>query len=132
MLKKLMVILIITFPVVGFSQNNESETSDIEVFVIAEKMPEFMGGKDSMLLFISKNIRYPLEAKEDNIQGRVFVNFVVGADGSIRDAKILRGVHKLLDNEALRVVKSMPKWNPGEMKGKKVAVSYNLPVSFKL
>ena len=77
-------------------------------------------------------MKYPAVAKENGIQGTVYVNFVVWKDGKIRDVKILRGVNKMLDDEAVRVVKAMPTWNPGKQRGKPVSVSYNLPIKFTL
>ena len=84
------------------------------------------------MAFLGKNIKYPALAKESGIQGRVFINFVVEIDGSITDVKVLRGIGGGCDEEAVRVVESMPKWKPGKQRGKPVRVSYNLPVKFTL
>lgn len=103
------------------------------VFEIVEVMPEFPdGGMGALMKFLGENIKYPAEAKEKKIQGRVTVQFVVNQDGSISDTKILRGASPLLDAEALRVVGSMPKWKPGMQKGKAVRVRYTIPVVFSL
>lgn len=97
-----------------------------------EDEPQFPGGLDALMKYLSKNIRYPEQAKKDNIQGKVYVTFVVEKDGSINGAKILRGVGGGCDEEALRVVNAMPKWEPGKLQGKPVRVQYNLPIVFKL
>ena len=115
----------------------EEETTD-EVFMIVEDMPRFMGCTDDectqleIMKYISKNTKYPPIAKENNITGRVFVSFVVDKTGKVTKVKILRGVDKYLDAEAVRVVKSMPKFKPGKQRGKAVNVQYNVPINFKL
>ena len=123
-------LLFFAIPFIGMSQ--EPATSKGEVFNIVETMPEFPGGNTEMFKFLKETLIYPPKAKMNNIQGKVYINFVVGKDGVIRDVKIIRGVHKLLDKEALRVVKLMPKWTPGVQRGKKVSVSFNLPINFRL
>ena len=95
-------------------------------------MPEFPGGMDQMAKYLSENIKYPEEAKEKGISGRVFISFVIEKDGSVSNAKVMRSVNPLVDDEAVRVVKAMPKWKPGLMKGQPVRVNYVLPVNFKL
>lgn len=95
-------------------------------------MPEFPGGMEAMMHFLSDNIRYPEKAKDDNIEGRVFIQFVVEKDGSIGEVKLLRGIGGGCDEEAIRVVKAMPKWTPGQQDGKAVRVYYTLPIFFKL
>ena len=82
--------------------------------------------------WLGKNVKYPVIAQENNIQGRVTVQFVIERDGSITDVKVLRGVDPSLDKEAVRVVKSMPKWKPGKQRGKPVRVSYTVPINFRL
>lgn len=103
-----------------------------EVYTLVEKMPEFPGGMGELMKFLATNIRYPAQAKNAGIQGRVFINFVVETDGSIKDVTVLRGIGGGCDEEAVRVVSMMPKWVPGRQKGKEVRVSYNLPVKFSL
>lgn len=105
-----------------------------EIFTVVEKMPEFPGGIQKLYNYLGNNIRYPEVAKEAGIQGKVYISFVVEKDGSIKDVKVLRGIPggKMCDNEAIRVVKAMPKWSPGKQRGKPVRVSYNLPVQFTL
>ena len=102
------------------------------VYQIVEEMPKFPGGEPAMFKFISENVKYPQEAKDKNISGRVFVNFVVEKDGSVDEVKVLRSIGGGCDEEAVRVVKSMPKWTPGKQKGKPVRVSYIIPFVFKL
>lgn len=103
-----------------------------EVYDIAEVEPSFPGGPEEMAKWIQHQVNYPIEAIEMGEQGVVYVKFTVNTDGSIVDAKIRKSVSESLDNEALRVVKKMPKWIPGEQDGKKVRVSFTLPISFKL
>lgn len=124
-------IIVITFSVTGCSQEPKT-VSEEEVFTIVENMPDFVGGREGLSEYLKTNIIYPEEAKVNGIQGNVYVNFVVNKEGKLIEVRIIRGVHKLLDAEALRVVNAMPKWTPGTQRGKRVAVSYNLPVKFIL
>ena len=111
----------------------EEEVEEQEIFEVVEQMPEFPnGGMAGLRQFLSKNIKYPTIAQENGTQGRVTVQFVVNADGSIVDAKVIRGVDPYLDKEALRVINSMPKWKPGMQRGKAVRVKYTVPVMFRL
>ena len=105
---------------------------EAEVFTIVEEMPSYPGGDQKMYEYLGKNIKYPQIARESSIQGRVFVNFVVEPGGSVSNVKVLRGIGGGCDEEAVRVVKSMPKWKAGKQRGKAVRVSYTLPVVFKL
>ena len=98
----------------------------------AEVMPEFPGGEQAMMKFVAENVQYPEEAKEKEISGRVMVGFIVEKDGSISDVKVAKGIGGGCDEEAVRVVKAMPKWKPGKEKGKPVRVSYMMPFTFKL
>lgn len=109
-----------------------STPDDTTVFVVVEEMPQFPGGQSELMGYIGKNVKYPQKAIEKKISGRVVVSFVVGKDGTLRDFKVVRAVHPELDAEALRVIKSMPKWNPGRQRGKNVAVKYTIPVNFSL
>jgi TonB family protein len=102
------------------------------IYQIVEVMPEFPGGTEKMMDYLSKNIKYPEAAKEKGISGRAFLSFVIEKDGAVSDVKVVKGIGKECDDEALRVVKAMPKWKPGLMKGKPVRVSYMLPIFFKL
>ncbi|MBR5635066.1 MAG: energy transducer TonB [Prevotella sp.] len=103
-----------------------------KVFEVVEQMPSFPGGDAALMQYLSNNIKYPVVAQENGVQGRVVVSFVVEKDGSITDVKVVRSVDPSLDKEAQRVVKSMPKWIPGKQNGSAVRVKYNVPVSFKL
>ena len=102
------------------------------VYNIVEVMPEFPGGIDKLVDYLSENIKYPEQAKDQGISGRVFINFVIEKDGSVSNAKVMRSIGGGCDDEALRVVNAMPKWKPGLQKGKPVRVSYMLPINFKL
>jgi TonB family protein len=101
-------------------------------FTVVETMPSYPGGMGELMKFLANNIKYPLQAKSNGIQGRVFINFTVEADGSISNVRVLRGIGGGCDEEAVRVIKKMPKWDPGIQKGERVRVSYNLPVKFTL
>ena len=103
-----------------------------KVYDVVEVMPEYPGGMSEMMNFLHHNVRYPEAAMKKKIQGRSVIRFVVEKDGSLSDFKVVRSAGSLLDAEALRVAKSMPKWKPGKMKGKTVRVKYMLPVSFRL
>ena len=110
----------------------EEEVDEQEIFTVVEEMPSFPGGMGECMKFLAKNIKYPTVAQENGVQGRVIVQFVINRDGSIVDAKVVRGVDPYLDKEALRVIKMMPKWSPGKQRGKEVRVKYTLPVMFRL
>ena len=110
----------------------DEEVVEQEIFKIVEEMPSFPGGEAKLMEFVGKNIKYPQIARETGIQGRVFVNFVVEPDGSVSNVTVLRGIGGGCDEEAMRVVKNMPKWKPGKQRGKAVRVQYMLPVNFRL
>ncbi len=110
----------------------EEEIVEAEIFKVVEEMPEFPGGAAKMMEYIQKNMKYPLMARESDIQGRVFVNFVVEPDGSISNVTVMRGIGGGCDEEALRVVNSMPKWKPGKQRGSAVRCSFTVPIIFKL
>ncbi|SMO69936.1 outer membrane transport energization protein TonB [Saccharicrinis carchari] len=110
----------------------EEETDDAPVFFIVEEMPEFPGGDTELRKYIAQSVKYPVIAQENGIQGRVYVQFVVGTDGGVTQVKVARGVDPNLDKEAIRVVQSMPKWKPGKQRGKAVKVSYTVPINFVL
>ena len=103
-----------------------------EIFVVVEEQPEYPGGNAAMMQFLSNNIRYPVIAQENGIQGRVICNFVVERDGSITDVQVVRGVDPSLDREAVRVIQQMPRWKPGKQRGQAVRVRFTLPVVFRL
>lgn len=113
-------------------QAQQEEAQSDQVFMMVEEMPQFSGGEKALREFITSNIRYPKEAQENGIQGRVYVTFVIDTLGSVVDAKIARGVDPSLDREALRVVRELPKWQPGKQRGELVKVAYTVPISFAL
>ena len=105
---------------------------EIKVFDVVEQMPSFPGGPQALMEYLGNNVKYPPVAAELGLQGRVVVSFVVERDGSLTDVKVERSVDPSLDKEAVRVVKSMPRWIPGKQKGKEVRVKFNVPVAFRL
>ena len=109
----------------------KADTKD-EVFMVVEQMPEFPGGIQELMSFLSKNIKYPASAMAKNVQGRVIVQFVVEKDGTPTEFKVIRSVDPDLDAEALRVMKEMPKWKPGMQRGQVVRVKYTVPVTFRI
>lgn len=108
------------------------EESDEEFFMVVENMPEFPGGDAGLMKYIQNNVKYPPIAKEYNITGKVYVSFIVDKSGSVTDVKIVRGVDKSLDAEAVRVVKSLPKYKPGKQRGEAVRVMFTIPINFTL
>ena len=110
----------------------EEEVVEEQIFTVVENEPEFPGGMDALYKYLSQNIKYPQLARENGITGKVYVTFVVEKDGSIANPKILRDIGGGCGAEAIRVVKAMPKWNPGKQRGKAVRVQFNLPVNFNL
>lgn len=103
-----------------------------KVFDVVEQMPSFPGGNAALMNYLGQNIKYPVIAEENGIQGRVIVQFVVGKDGHISDVRVAKSVDPSLDKEAVRVVKGMPRWIPGKQNGQAVTVRYTLPVTFRL
>ncbi len=103
-----------------------------KVFDVVEQMPSFPGGNQALMEYLSKNVKYPVVAQENGVQGRVVVSFVVERDGSITDVKVVKSVDPSLDREASRLVSGMPKWIPGKQNGSAVRVKYNVPVTFRL
>lgn len=115
---------------ISFAQQSKSEQGNI--YTAAEQMPSFPGGKDALNKYIRKHLRYPKAAMKNATQGKVVVRFVVEADGSISHATIVRSLDAACDKEALRVIREMPKWDPGMQNGHFVAVYYNLPITFAM
>ena len=110
----------------------EEEEEEV-IFVVVESMPEFPGGQQAMMRYIGENIKYPVIAQENGIQGRVICQFVVEKDGKVTDIQVVRSSGEpSLDKEAVRVINSMPKWKPGKQRGKPVRVKYTIPVNFRL
>jgi len=113
-------------------ETKDEEVVEEEIFISVEKMPEFPGGEEKLYKYLRDNLKYPDMAAQQNIQGKVYVQFVVEKDGSIANPKVLRDIGGGCGDEALRVVRAMPKWNPGIQRTKKVRVQYTLPVNFQL
>jgi TonB family protein len=112
--------------IIDYIKNEEED-----ILVVAEIMPQFIGGEQAMYTFLNKNVYYTQCAKDSMIQGRVYVQFVVEKDGSITNVTVPRGLYCGLNEVAIKAVKKMPKWIPGEQRGKKVRVKYTLPIQFK-
>jgi len=110
----------------------EEEEEEAQVFFIVENMPEFPGGDLELRKHIAQNVQYPEIAKENGIQGRVFVQFVVNQKGKVEQVKVVRGVDPALDKEAIRVISNLPNWAPGSQRGKPVKVSFTVPINFQL
>jgi TonB family protein len=115
-----------------FEHQGESTSNGEELFTTADVMPEFPGGMEGLSSFLQKNIQYPEMAREAGVQGKVFISFNILKDGSVSDVKVEKSADPSLDKEAVRVVKMMPRWNPGKQNGKPVAVHMTLPVNFSL
>ena len=103
-----------------------------KIYDKVDQMPEFKGGMDALMKYMGDNVTYPEKAKEEKIEGKVFVSFVVNEKGKVTQAKIVKGANELLDKEALRVINKMPDWTPGKHEGKNVNVKMHLPINFKL
>ena len=110
----------------------EPEPEEEEIFMVVEDQPEFPGGTAALLEYLRKNIKYPAICRENNIQGRVLVTFIVNKDGAIVEPEVVKSVNPSLDKEALRVISGMPNWKPGSQRGKPVRVKYTVPVNFRL
>ena len=111
--------------------DDEAETETVDWVLIQDK-PMFKGGMEALMVFLAKNIKYPEISKNNESEGVVYIEFVIGVDGAVRDAMIRRGIDPYIDKEALRVVNIIPNWTPGKQRGKAVNVSYILPIRFKL
>ena len=110
----------------------EPEIEDDTPFQVVEDQPEFPGGTAALMEYLRKNIKYPSICRENNIQGKVIVTFIVNRDGSIVEPEVIKAVNPSLDKEALRVISGMPNWKPGKQRGKAVRVRYSVPVNFRL
>ncbi|MGB0165477.1 MAG: energy transducer TonB [Luteibaculum sp.] len=121
----------VNLPIMGPIADLDTTTEEV-IHTQVDKMPQFPGGVEKLYEFLGKNIKYPSMALDGGIQGVVYVTFVVEKDGSVSDPKVLRGIGGGCDEEALRVVRKLPKWEPGEQRGRKVKVQYNVPVRFRL
>ena len=112
--------------------NGQEMSDDASIYKAVDVMPEFPGGQDAMIAYLTKNLRYPDAAMKNGIQGKVYVSFVVTKTGDISNVQVSQSLHPLCDAEAVRVVKAMPKWIPGKQKGQNVNVVFSLPIAFKL
>lgn len=128
MKKLFLIVFFMAF--VSVNAYSQSKEQDDAVYSMVSEQPSFPGGMQEMMKFISENRKYPAEAKAKDIHGKVIVAFVVERDGSLSDVKIRRGIGYGCDEEAIRLIKSMPKWTPGKQNGKAVRVSFMLPVTF--
>lgn len=113
------------------TQNTALEEEEYEYFEVVQ-IPEFPGGERALRKFIAKNLNYPEEAKSKKIEGKVYVNFVVSQTGDVKNVKVMRSIDPLLDNEAIRIVQSMPKWKPAKQRRKPVDCSFTIPIVFSL
>ena len=121
-----------TMPIAFVNDEQKSQQTDEQVFIVVEQMPVFPGGDMAFGEFIGKEVKYPDDAKKAGTQGKVFVTFIVNKEGNVVNPKIARGVSPSIDKEALRVISSSPKWTPGKQKGKNVDVRFTLPIAFTL
>jgi periplasmic protein TonB len=131
----LLLALCISFSFLSNGQDKTKNTPVVltdSVYLKADIMPEYQGGKNALMNFIASNVQYPQDAKKDRIQGKAFVQFVVNPDGTISNITVIRGVCPSIDEEAIRVIKGMPVWIPGEDKGVKVKVQLVVPINFVL
>lgn len=126
---KRLFLLMFFMAFVSVNAYSQSDDSD-EIYNIVEEMPEFPGGTSNMKEYIQDNLQYPAEAKELDVHGRVFVKFVIERDGTISNVKVLRGIGSGCDEEAIRLITSMPKWKPGKQRGKEVRTYFTYPITF--
>ncbi|MBP5241941.1 MAG: energy transducer TonB [Bacteroidales bacterium] len=137
-MKKIVLSLVMLLAVAALSaqnagsKNNVKESVDEPTFITVEQMPEFPGGQEGLVNYLVENLNYPEKAKAEKITGKVYVSFVVEKDGSISNVKVLRDIGYGCGEEAVRVVKAMPRWKPGMQRGKNVRVQYTLPLNFQL
>lgn len=132
-MKNLILLLLLLFSFRGYSQKYEAEIGVNEkVYVIVEEMPLFPNGKEGLVNYLRKNIQYPKKAIEKGNEGKVIVSFVVNKKGETTGIKVTQSVSEELDNEAIRLIKNMPRWIPGKQDGFPVSVSFNLPLNFTL
>jgi periplasmic protein TonB len=110
----------------------EEEIAEDVIFTVVEDQPSFPGGEEARIRYLQENLRYPQMAREAGIQGTVFVTFVVERDGSVTDVRVIRGIGGGCDEEAIRVVRNMPRWQPGRQRGQPVRVQFNMPIRFVL
>lgn len=134
MIKK-QIILVLglgIFSLASDAQNAATDSTGHKVYDFVEISPEYPGGNEAMYKYLADHIIYPRDARQNGVQGTVFIKFVVEVDGTIQDASIIRSVCPSIDSTALAVVRGMPRWKPGSQQGKTVAVNYTLPIKFVL
>ncbi len=129
---KTLVPALFLISVFAFNSNAQENNKEGDVYFIVDEMPEFPGGDKALRTYIANRVSYPEIAKKNGIQGKVYVSFVVDAEGSVTSTRIERGVDPSLDKESLRVVSELPKWKPGKEKGKAVKVKFTVPINFAL
>ena len=128
-MKKLFLIMFF-MAFVSANAYSQSDDSDNSVYAMVDERAQFPGGQNEMLKYLQENLQYPEAAKANNVHGRVFVKFIVERDGSLSDIKVMKGLGNGCDEEAIRLIQSMPKWKPGKNKGKEVRTSMTVPVNF--
>jgi len=128
-MKKYLILIAFLLPVIFFAGCNREDNT---IYTKADKDPQFPGGMDKFYKFLSDNIQYPVEERENNVQGRVIIAFVVEKDGSLGNFEILRGVSRHINNESIRVLKVSPKWKPAIINNKPVRMQYTIPIAFTL
>ncbi len=131
-MKKIVLLLMFASAFVFCVTAQEKAEVQEEPFQVVDEMPEYPGGQDSLFSFIAKNVEYPVAAQDKEVEGKVYIGFVVDETGTVTNAKVLKGVDPDLDKEALRVINLLGKWTPGKEKGKAVKVEYTFPISFAL
>ena len=131
-MNKLFIIALLTLTAMSNAMAQQEVALEEKVYEVVEEMPSFPGGQGAMFEFIANNIQYPIVAEENGVQGRVLVSFVIKKDGSLSNVRVVKSVDPALDKEAVRLIKSMPKWSPGKEKGQFVNVKFTVPVTFRL
>lgn len=124
------MVVVLKEPVPNMDELAQQGTD--HVYQVVDEMPQFPGGNRAMMAYIGQNMKYPAEAHAKGIEGRVVVQFVVNKEGDLQDIKVMKSIDPLLDQEAIRVISSMPKWTPGKLKGEAVNIQYTMPIQFKL
>jgi periplasmic protein TonB len=134
-MKKIILLCCFCMPLLSFAQTKDTTSvneSEQEILSFAEVMPEFPGGNDEMYRFLARNIVYPQKLREKDIEGKVIITFVVRKDGSLDDIKVINKTAKEFADEAIRIIKLMPKWTPGKEKGELVNVKFIVPIKFQV
>jgi TonB family protein len=132
-MKKFIFVLFLVCTSFLFSQEKDSlKSKDLIDFEFVEEMAEFPGGEIKMMQWINRQVHYPAMAIENGIQGKVFIECIIDTAGNVKNVKVIKGVHPLLDNEAKRVIKKLPRFKPATHKGRVVPIRYNIPIVFKL